>query len=160
MGQVIVGMADMKVVSGMEELVTYALGSCVGICMYDDVLLLGGMLHAMLPVADSQNVMFQMNRYVDTGIPHLYQALCRRGADKKRLKVKLIGGAKMFDFAMADEKTNIGSSNILVAKKCLYQLDIPVVAEMTGGEVGRTVYFTAGTGEVRIKTTDNEEFLI
>lgn len=160
MGQIIVGMADMKVGTGDDELVTYALGSCVGICIYDEGRQIGGMLHAMLPQATDEGIIFPFNRYVDSGIPQLYKALCRRGADTNRLKAKVIGGAKMFDFAMQNGNADIGTSNIRETKFQLMKLGIPIVSEMVGGDVGRTVYFSVDTGIVKVRTTTNQEFTI
>ncbi len=160
MAQIVVGMADMRIGTGSDELVTYALGSCVGICMYDEAYQLGGMLHAMLPSADSEGIMVQTNRYVDSGVPYLFKALCRRGAEPKRIRAKLAGGASMFEFVRAGSMADIGEANVIQAKKILYRLGVPIVGEMVGGSVGRTVFFSAGTGGMRIKTTSNEEYLI
>ena len=88
MAQKIVEIADLKTGGKNDELVTYALGSCVGICMYDEGLHIGGLLHAMLPDAyagsmehmDGRRDMCP-ERYVNTGIERLYKTLCVRGAD-------------------------------------------------------------------------------
>ena len=89
MGQIIVGIADMKVGSGSDELVTYALGSCIGVCMYDETVQAGGMLHAMLPKSGICTELANSYKYVDTGIIQLYRLLCRRGAG---IRLKLLAG--------------------------------------------------------------------
>ncbi len=160
MGQIVVGLADMKIGKGDDELVTYALGSCIGVCMYDKVSGVGGMLHAMLPMADMSTSMFLAQKYVDTGTSYLYKSLCRRGINKNLLRAKIIGGARMFEFGMANSNDDIGTYNVMQARKYLAELNVPVEAEMTGGFVGRTVYFTAGAGQVRIRTTDNKDYCI
>ena len=78
MAQKIVEIADLKTGGKNDELVTYALGSCVGICMYDEGLHIGGLLHAMLPDAyagsmehmDGRRDMCP-ERYVNTGIENI-----------------------------------------------------------------------------------------
>ncbi len=163
MGQIIVGIADMKVGSGSDELVTYALGSCIGVCMYDEIVQAGGMLHAMLPKSGMHTELANSYKYVDTGIIQLYRLLCRRGAGIGRIKAKIIGGARMFEFGMSATSgmaADIGTLNIRETKKYLLKLGVPITAEMTGGSTGRTVYFIAGTGEVTVRTTENQRFVI
>lgn len=160
MKQIIVGIADMKVGSGNDEIVTYALGSCIGVCMYDEIAQIGGMLHAMLPKPGLRANLVDTDKYVDSGIVHLYHILCRRGAGIGRIKAKIIGGARMFGFGMSGSVADIGTLNVREAKQYLVRFGIPITAEMTGGDTGRTVYFTAGTGEVKVRTTENQKFVI
>lgn len=151
---IVVGIADMKVIRGEGTIVTYALGSCVGVCIYEEGSGLGGMVHAMLP--DSLRALTPTNpqRYVDTGIETLYHTLCRMGADKGRLRAKLIGGAKMFEYKTAANEPDIGTANVLQARRLLRRLGIALVCEVTGGVVGRTVRFQPVTGKVLIQSTD------
>ena len=160
MGQIIVGIADMKVGSGSDELVTYALGSCIGVCMYDKTVKVGGMLHAMLPKSSMHTDLANSYKYVDSGIVQLYRLLCRRGAGIGRIKAKIIGGARMFEFDISGKAADIGTLNVRETKNYLTKLGVPLTAEMTGGVTGRTVYFTAGTGEVTVRTTENQRFVI
>ena len=93
MSQIVVGIAEMKMGTKRDELITYALGSCVGICMYDDKLKIGGLLHAMLPNAYEYDGYGDMNfeRYVNTGIPSLFRKVCAHGANVIS-KLKLSAG--------------------------------------------------------------------
>ena len=156
MQEIVVGISDVKVAKGETQLVTYALGSCVGVCIYDDVAQIGGKLHAMLPDANAHGTDIRIEKYVNSGIPYLYKKICAMGAEARRLKAKVIGGAKMFDFAVTGSEADIGTANIIAVRKCLNYLKIPIVAEATGGTVGRTVWFTTSDGSVRVKTTGNE----
>lgn len=165
MHEITVGISDIKLARGEARLVTYALGSCVGICIYDEAMQIGGMLHAMLPdvkegAAEIGAAEYCTEKYVNTGVPYLYKKLCAMGADANCMKAKIIGGAKMFDFAVTGLKEDIGKTNIIAARKCLNYFGIPVVAEATGGKVGRTVWFNVSDGSVRIKTTRNEIIII
>lgn len=78
MSQIVVGIAEMKMGTKRDELITYALGSCVGICMYDDKLKIGGLLHAMLPNAYENEGYGDMNfeRYVNTDSKPFQKGMC------------------------------------------------------------------------------------
>lgn len=156
----VVEIGDIKIAKGEGELVTYALGSCVGVCMYDEVLGLGGLLHAMLPSAPHTNPGVRPEKYVDSGILKLYNRLGNMGADTARLKAKLIGGAKMYDYKTSIKAVDIGTANVMQAKRMLQKLGVSIVKEVTGGEVGRTVHFTPANGRVEIRSTDNRREVI
>jgi len=160
LNDIVVGIGDIKIAKGEENLVTYALGSCVGVCMYDEVLGLGGMLHAMLPTAPNTNSGGRPEKYVDSGILKLYNRLGNMGADTARLKAKLVGGAKMYDYKISIRAVDIGTANVMQAKRMLQKLGVSIVKEVTGGEVGRTVHFTPAKGRVEIRSTDNRREVI
>ncbi len=160
MNDIVVGIGDIKVAKGEEDIVTYALGSCVGVCMYDEVQGLGGMLHAMLPSARNINPVVQPEKYVDSGILDLYNRLENMGADASNLKVKLVGGAKMYNYKTSMSEVDIGKANVIQARRLLRKLGVSIVREVTGGEVGRTVYFTPANGRVEIRSTDNKKEVI
>lgn len=157
---IVVGIGDIKVAKGGEDIVTYALGSCVGVCMYDETLGLGGMLHAMLPSVRGIVSEVKPDKYVDSGILHLYNELGHMGADTSHLKVKLVGGAKMYDYKTSLNEMDIGTANVIQARKSLRKLGVSIVREVTGGEVGRTVHFTPANGRVEIHSTDNRNEVI
>lgn len=58
MNKIIVGISDQKLCKSPDVLVTYALGSCVGICMIDKVLGIAGLAHIMLP----DSALYRMTR--------------------------------------------------------------------------------------------------
>ena len=92
-----VGIADLNVVKYPDVLATYALGSCVGICLYDHKAKIAGMAHIMLPSsAESQTENDNMRRYADTGVAELIRKMCSCGAKKRRITAKIAGGAQMF----------------------------------------------------------------
>ncbi len=72
MAERIVDVADMRVsaVKG-DVLVTHALGSCLGITVYDPTTHVGGLLHVMLPLSTIDPKKGKENPYmfVDTGVP-------------------------------------------------------------------------------------------
>lgn len=162
MSQIIVGIADIKSGGRKDELVTYALGSCVGICMYDEKIKIGGLLHAMLPDAfESENVHdTNIERYVNTGIERLVRTVCVHGADRRGLRAKIVGGANMFGFDFANKDMDIGTQNVIQSKRILAQMGIPVVAQMTGGTVGRTIKFEIDSAKVYVNATDGGRYII
>ncbi len=157
--EIVVGIGDIKCGRGGQSIATYALGSCVGVCLYDEQTGVGGLLHALLPFSKNMN-MVDPARYVNTGVKRLFQEICHRGAEPARLKAKVVGGAKMFEFKTSANMEDIGSANVHQVHKELQALGIPIVEEVTGGEVGRTIHFTPGTGSIRIHASDKTEKMI
>lgn len=149
MGKIIVGIADQKLCKAPDELATYALGSCVGICILDKKSCIAGLAHIMLP--DSTAIPDDKNKFkfADTGIELLYHNMVRNGAASSGLVAKIAGGANMFGVSNSNG-LNIGERNILATKAALKKLNIPIVAEDTGLDYGRTVYFSASTGDVQV----------
>lgn len=148
-----VGIADLNVVKSPDTVATYALGSCVGICLYDAELKIAGLAHIMLPWSkDATNPGDNMRRYADTGITELIQKMMAMGAKKYRLTAKIAGGAQMFSTNSA--VFNIGERNVEAVKKVLGTYNIPIIGEETGLNYGRTVFFHAEDGimEVRAAT--------
>lgn len=150
MSNVTVGISDQKVCSIPDILVTFALGSCVGICLYDPQTKVSGMAHIMLPssreISGSQaNIM----KFADTSIPELISQMERAGASRRRITAKIAGGAQMF--ATQSERFNIGERNIIAVKQVLNDLKIPLLASDTGLNYGRTVYFHSENGIMEVK---------
>ena len=148
-----IGIADLNVVKSPDVLATYALGSCIGICLYDAELKIAGLAHIMLPWSKEAGAgVDNTRRYADTGITELIQKMCAMGAKKYRLTAKIAGGAQMFSTNSA--VFNIGERNIEAVKKVLSTYNIPIVAEETGSNFGRTVFFYSEDGimEVRAAT--------
>lgn len=147
---VTVGIADLNVVRNSDTVCTYALGSCVGICLYDKELKIAGLAHIMLPWSKDASIPNDnMRRYADTGITELIQKMLANGARKPKLTAKIAGGAQMF--ATNSAVFNIGDRNVDAVKKVLATYNIPIIAEETGSNFGRTVFFHADTGIMEIR---------
>ncbi|MBP8855184.1 MAG: chemotaxis protein CheD [Oscillospiraceae bacterium] len=154
MGKMItVGIADINIAKTEDVLVTYALGSCVGICLYDSQIKLAGLAHIMLPSSTQlTNVTNQPYKFADTGIKELLKMMNINGANPTRLRAKIAGGAQMFAAMSNSSIANIGDRNVSAVKQWLAMLRIPIVAEDTGKDYGRTLFFDAATGTMRIKS--------
>jgi chemotaxis protein CheD len=146
MSTVVVGMADCKTSQDPDGvLITYALGSCVAVAIHDRVAKVGGMLHFMLPESSLDPAKARQRPYMfaDTGIPMLFREAYRLGAEKRRLVVRLAGGAQVMDDGGV---FNIGKRNYLAARKILWKAGVLVEAEDVGGNDSRTVRLEMSTG--------------
>ena len=149
-----VGMADYKVGRAPDTLISYGLGSCIGISLYDPQTKIGGLLHIMLPDSNQSRANENRAKFADTGIPDMLNELIRMGAAKSRLVAKVAGGSQMFAFANASDIMRVGLRNASASKEILKKLSIPIVGEDTGGNYGRTVQIDLSTGVYKVKTID------
>jgi chemotaxis protein CheD len=153
MAHITVGIADMKVSTDADDvLVTYSLGSCIGLAIYDPLVRVGGLLHYMLPDASINPKRAQDNPYMfaSTGIPLLFNACYKHGADKKRLIVKVAGGSQIMDDSGV---FNIGKRNYAILRKMFWKNKILIAAEDVGGTSNRTMYLHLADGEVKLKVS-------
>ena len=143
-----VGMADLNICKTPNVITTLGLGSCIGLTFYDPVRKMGGMVHYMLP--DSTLIRNNTNiaKFADTGIQELLKRVLEAGASRTRLVAKIAGGAKMFGLSGGSSISNVGEKNAIAARKILKQLNIPLVAEDTGLDYGRTIELQCETGEL------------
>ncbi len=153
--QLTVNISDAKVSRNAgDTLVTYSLGSCIGVTLYDPTIPVAGLLHFQLPSAtmDPERGKRQPCLFGDTGLSALIGMMEANGANRKRLKVKLAGGAKMFQ----DSSTfDIGKRNHTAIRKALWQVGLFVDKEDVGGSSPRTVYVQVADGRVTLKTGSN-----
>ncbi len=153
-----VGISDLNVARAPDTLVTFALGSCIGICLYDNVTKVAGLSHIMLPTSGGK-ADGQAYRYADTAIPILVQKMLAMGASKARMKAKIAGGAQMFGSATSNSAIgNIGKRNVDAVHQALARQGIQIIAEDTGKNYGRTVYFYADTGIMQVKAANRGEW--
>lgn len=146
-----IGIADLNTTKCPGVLATYALGSCIGICLYDAELKIAGLAHIMLPWSKDAGAGADnnMRRYADTGITELIQKMCAMGAKKYRITAKIAGGAQMFN--TNSTVFNIGERNVEAVKKVLATYNIPIIAEETGSNYGRTVFFYSEDGVMEVR---------
>jgi len=147
-----VGMAEVRVGSFPDVLVTRGLGSCIGIAIYEPRKKIGALAHAMLPSIANAKAKFNPAKYVDSAVSIMIDELKKRGVQPHQLVAKLFGGAHMFSSIPLDSPFNVGGKNIDKAREILASYGIKVVGEDTGGNYGRTIFFDLDTGKVRIKT--------
>ncbi|SMC19448.1 chemotaxis protein CheD [Desulfacinum hydrothermale DSM 13146] len=158
MNRVVVGVADMAVSNRTEDtIITYSLGSCIAVVIYDPKVKVGGMLHYMLPESSTDPVKARSKpaMFADTGIPMLFKESYKYGATKKSLIVKVVGGAQILD---EDGVFNIGKRNYMILRKILWKNNVLIAAEHVGGNVNRTVRLELETGRVVLKVSGHGEF--
>ena len=150
MGEVIkVGMADLKTAKAPNTLTTLGLGSCIGLTLYDPVTKIGGLVHYMLPDSTKLKNNTNIAKFGDTGIRELLRQILALGANQRRLVAKIAGGACMFETSGLSSVGNVGARNAEEAR-------IPLIAEDTGLNYGRTVELDCETGDFRIKSVGKE----
>lgn len=161
MGEVIkVGMADLNVAKAPDSLITLGLGSCIGLTLYDPVLKVGGMVHYMLPDSTKLKNNSNIAKFGDTGIRELYRLMIEQGASPRRIVAKIAGGAKMFEVSGLSNVGHVGERNAEQAKIVLKELKIPLVAEDTGLNYGRTVELNCENGDFHIKAVGKSSKII
>lgn len=153
-----VGIAEMTVSDSEDDLlVTYALGSCLGIVIHDPAAKVGGLLHAMLPSSSTGRERAATNpaRFVDLGVPALFKAAYRLGAVKERIVVKVVGGASIANGGKQDS-FQIGKRNLIALKKLLWKNGVLLRGSETGGSISRTVSLEIGSGITTVKAQGRE----
>jgi chemotaxis protein CheD len=152
--RIIVGIADMAVTNDitvdlLADLVTHSLGSCLGITIYDPETHVGGLLHVMLPdsAIDPEKAKRSPCVFVDTGVPLLFHKAYELGAEKTRIVVKVVGGARLLN-----DFFKIGQRNYEALVTILTRNGVKITAEQVGGQVSRTIRLDVKTGSLFIRT--------
>ncbi len=150
--KVVVGVGDVAVSNNPNVVIsTFALGSCVGIVVYDSAMKVGGLIHIMLPDSSlsPDKAQKQPAMFADTGIPLMFRNLMGLKAERSRMKAFVGGGASVIS---GSDMFKIGERNIAAVKKIINTIGISVVKADLGGVNNRTVHLNVGTGEVSLKT--------
>ncbi len=157
-----VGMADLKTCVSPNGVTTLGLGSCVGIAIRDPQTKIGGLAHIMLPDSTAmRNGHLNVAKFADTGIVELVRQMEKLGALRMRMVAKIAGGATMFPFNGSGVNVGqVGDRNVEATKAKLRELKIPILAEDTGKNYGRTVIFYPETGDYVIRAVGKAESVI
>lgn len=150
--QIVVGVSEWAIsVSPQDMLVTYSLGSCLGLALYDPEVGVGGLLHAMMPVStlDPVRARTQPAMFVDTGVGTLLTELFRLGARRGSLVATVAGGASQIT---GGQTFRIGQRNHTVLRRMLWKNDILIAAEDVGGTRSRTIFLDMSTGRTLVKS--------
>ena len=157
--KIVVGVADLQVARDpSKSIITYALGSCIGVTLYDPVAKVGGMLHFMLPesTVSVEKAAANPAMFGDLGMPILFDKVIAAGAKRERLIVCAAGGAEV----LADDgHFRIGSRNRTVLRKILWKLNILLAADDTGGQHSRTMTLRLADGGITIRSQGKESAL-
>lgn len=157
--RVVVGVGDMAVSQDAGELlVTYALGSCLGVAAYDPQARAGGLLHYMLPnsAVNPAKALENPAMFGDVALPAFLEQLFALGATRRHLRLCLAGGAEI----NGPDSFEIGKRNLLLARRLLWKNALAASAEAVGGRQGRTLRLDMGDGKVWLKDPSGERELI
>ena len=155
-GNITVDISDMRVSNSPGDVpVTHALGSCLGVAMYDPVVKVAGLIHCMLPLSkvDPKKAIQTPCMFVDTGVPSLFRAMYELGARKDRVIVKVAGCGKI----LGDSNLfKIGQRNYTVLRKILWKNNMLISGEHVGGSSSKTMFIEVATGRVIVKASGEE----
>jgi len=159
MSNIVLGISEIQVSNTPGDiLITYSLGSCIGMTVYDPAAGIGGMIHYMLPLSKiaPDKAKTKPAMFGDTGVPLLLKTVLECGAEKERLVVKVAGGSELMD---QNKIFNIGERNYLVLRKLLWKNNMLISAEDVGGNLSRTLKLEIDTGCTFVKTKEGEKIL-
>ena len=167
-GRRIVGVADMAISSTPgDTIITHALGSCLGIIVYDPVVKVGGLLHVMLPQSsiDPAKAASNPSMFVDTGVPRLFKECYKLGAKKEKMIIKVAGGAAINENPGRDGEAGggdffkIGKRNFVMLRKLLWKNGVLIEAHDVGSNISRTLQVEIATGAVTVSSRGNKTSL-
>jgi chemotaxis protein CheD len=147
-----VAVADWAADRGDVVLVTLGLGSCVAVALYDAEARVGGLAHILLPSQSLARDRDKPAKFPETAVPFLVERMSELGAVPHRLRARLVGGASMFTGTTSGSVASVGERNVQATQQVLDRAGIPVVADDTGRDYGRSVYFFLETGRVEVRS--------
>lgn len=159
MKEIKIGIGDMKMARQEGILITYALGSCIGIALYDPMIKLGALVHIMLPEAANMNDP-NVFKYADTGIRETLRKMQIFGGSKTRYVCKIAGGAQMFELKNGSSIGNIGQRNAESVKRILREEQIRIAKQDIGLNYARTMSMDLQSGMVKIRTYGRPELIL
>ena len=148
-----VKVADYAVRKGGHVIVTIGLGSCVAIALYDRAARIGGLAHILLPNKSMSRETSNPAKFPDTIVPVMLDEMRLLGSSPtSRISAKIVGGASMFGQLVSGTGINVGERNVMATREVLAAANIPLLAEDTGLDYGRSVYFHLDDGRVEVRS--------
>ena len=130
-----------------QYVISTILGSCVAVCLWDNVLRQGGMNHYLLPLWNGEGL--PTPKYGNVAIPMLIEKMRLIGSRKDNLKAKVFGGGSVLESLCGS--IDVGNRNIILAEEILVSEKISVISSDVGGKSGRKIFFVTDTGEVFVR---------
>jgi chemotaxis protein CheD len=151
--EVRVKVADYSVRKGPHVLATIGLGSCVAIALYDREARVGGLAHILLPNPSMSRETANPAKFPQTIVPLMLQEMRKLGSHPTaRISAKIVGGASMFGQLVSGTGINVGERNVNATREVLANAGIPLLADDTGLDYGRSVYFFLEDGRVEVRS--------
>lgn len=148
-----VGIAESAVTADGATLTTSGLGSCIGVALYDEAVGVAGLVHVMLPSVEDTDE-DNAAKFADAGTANLIEEMQRHGAEASRIEAKIAGGSDMLDFS--ENGAGIGARNAGMVRSTLEEHGIPLVGEDVGGDHGRSLRLDPQTGDLLIRSANDE----
>jgi len=149
-----IGPGQLHVTKRSGDVIITVLGSCVSACVRDPVARVGGMNHYMLP--QSGDGIWDggppSTRFGNVAMDRLIAEIVSSGGMRERLEVKLVGGARMFDF-----EVDIGERNCRFGLDYLRTIGLAPVAADLRGVQARQVHYMPVDGRLWIKTLSRHD---
>lgn len=146
-----VKIADYKIGTSPDILVTNGLGSCVGLSLYDKETKVGCLAHIMLPTSTKKVEEKFYPRYADTAINRMIEMLKEEGCTLGNMEAKMAGGASMFP-GLKKENKGVGDRNVDAILDILQTHKVAIIGSDTGGSYGRSIEFCTDSGKMSIKS--------
>ena len=150
--EIIVKVADLRVGRAGDQLVTVGLGSCIAVVLHDDTACVGGLAHVLLPSPALSRQDGNPAKSAHTAVPRLLELMAERGASRRRITARLVGGASMFAALSPPGTIQMGERNVVASRQVLNAHGIPVVGESVGGDYGRTVRLDVAGGGLEVRS--------
>jgi len=154
-GELLVRVADLRVGSNHDVLVTIGLGSCVAVVLHDATAKVGGLAHVLLPSPALSRKDDNPAKFPQTAIPQLLELMTPLGASPRRVTARLAGGASMFASLAAPGTIQMGERNTVACRQVLIHHGVPIVGQATGGDYGRTVKLWVADGRVEVSSVSH-----
>jgi chemotaxis protein CheD len=154
-GEIIVRVADLRVGSSGDVLMTIGLGSCVAVVLHDPVAKVGGLAHVLLPSTALGRKDDTPAKFPQTAVPRLLELMAELGASTRRVSARLVGGASMFAGLAAPGTIQMGERNTVACRQVLIQLGVPIAGQATGGDYGRTVKLWVADGRLEVSSVSH-----
>ena len=147
-----VKVADYAVRRGPFIITTIGLGSCVAIALYDRDTQVGALAHILLPSLSMSRETSNPAKFPETIVPIMLEEMRELGTRNARVSAKIVGGASMFGQLVNGSGINVGERNVLATREALAAAGVPIIAEDTGLDYGRSVYFHLADGRVEVRS--------
>ena len=147
-----VKVADYAVARGPQVIATIGLGSCVAIALYDRDTQIGALAHILLPNQAMSRETGNPAKFPDTIVPLMLQQMREMGTRHARVQAKIVGGASMFGQLVSATGINVGERNVAATREALAASGVPIIAEDTGLDYGRSVYFHLADGRLEVRS--------
>ena len=148
----VVRVADWAVEKDEAMIITLGLGSCVASVLFDPSTGIGGLAHALLPSPTLARDRSNLAKFPETAVPLLIEEMVKLGAVRERIRGRLVGGASMFSNLASKGVALMGERNVQASREALKKHRVPLVAEDTGSDYGRSVYFHVPSGKLEVRS--------